>query len=66
MSFGSRLARLRAIEDRTTVKDVLPLQTYSYRDGESEAEALARHGLPECDEDGCQILYIGHHEDWHK
>ena len=66
MSFGSRLSRLRRVEDRRIIKDVLPLQEYTYRDGETEEQALARHGLPECDEDGYQILYVGHHEDWHK
>lgn len=66
MSYGSRLARLRAVEDRASVKDVLPIHEYIYRDGETEAEALARLGLPECDVDGYKILYIGHHEDWNK
>ena len=51
--------RLDALESRVGITELPPLQMYTYRKGESEEEALARHGLPEFWWNGMPIMYVG-------
>ena len=52
-------SRLDALEGRVGIMELPPLQMYTYRKGESEEEALARHGLPKLWWNGLPIFYVG-------
>jgi len=52
-------SRLDVLEGRVSITELPPLQAYTYRKGESEEEALARHGLPKLWWNGLPIFYVG-------
>jgi len=51
--------RLDALESRVDIMELPPLQMYTYREGETGEEALARHGLPKLWWNGLTIFYVG-------
>ena len=52
-------SRLDALEGKVGITELPPLQMYTYRKGETEEEALARHGLPKLWWNGVSIFYVG-------